>query len=690
MILADATRIYNETADIDQPRAYAHSSFSYWTKALISQLSQLGITANISLPTIMLQDNKTVYNQTIERRYVTNLMKLYWYSVQSLSAISAHIEIDSPQAGLYGWNKTIIILLNVSIDLDSIKPVGSGSNSYTTLNIYVNKEYNIPVENLYEASFKVKYFDPNSNSWVEANISEVQNNGGGNYTLILQRRGGGSLPTDTQKALMVWVKDRRGIIVELYTYDHIDYIVREDAIEPYYPGYSKSREKYVFEVLQNGTWLWLNKPLPMPGVSPIPIPPVKQLRVYSTLHGADDPNMVEIPSQVEVWTTDYKRPTLSFANWRKRFGPGDKLVFIVPFNESGVRRQKVRIKWFHDADTRPPTYRIHMSLTPPFAYIDNGVYTMQLVAQPGYSDWIDWSISLHYGGYHIEYTLYGYDVYRFGGGYWFPMKLPGGDWNVLIGPIRAIAYRENDLVVIPPVSGSVTGELYHREMIIIPYGVDYFLYFGYFEWSSTTLSYRYLTLFGQLSGTRDDVHNPSRMKYGSIQLSNPNQFITGNYTFYDRNRPWISNVMHRWRYYNDAGNFGYWAAQYNDHNGQIIFIDEDTYNLLTSNTYRRYSEVWAWSTYDYARRVMSYDLLYWDPRARNYHIPAGTKMNIFFAAFVFDGGTVSNPYRNNNIWNDGGLNYVRAFTTSTGGDYAQIYYRMFLEAYTPVIESISF
>ncbi len=696
LILADATQLYNETAVIDQPRAYAHEKFSFWVKALIAQLSQLGVNANITLPNIELQPNKTVYNQSLEARYVNNLLKMYWYSIQSLSAIAARIDVDAPQLGFYGWSKTILILLNVSIDLDSITQVRRGSDLYTAVNVYVNKEYGLPVENLYNESFRVKYFDTSVGRWLDAEISAVENNGGGNYTLLLSKQAGGPLPSETEKILMLWVEDRRGIVVELYTYDHIDYVVREDAISQYYPDYPKTKQVYVFEVLMNGTWLWLNRPLPSPGTYPIPIPPVKQLRVYSTIHGVDDPNMVELPSQVEEWTPDYKRPTLRFADWRKRFGPGDKLVFIVPFNETGVRRQKIRIKWFHDADTPPPTYKIQISLEPPFAYIDNGVYKLQLVANPGYSDWIDWSISLHANDYHVEYTLYGYDVYEMRSGYWFPMKLPGGDWQVLVGPIRAIAYRENNIVVVPPLDQSIEGELYHRELIIVPYGVDYFLYFGYFYWNkTTTLDYRYLTLFGQISGTPDDVHTSKRMKYASIQLSDPNEFITGNFTTYNPRRPWLSNVMHRWRAINDAGNFGYWAAQYNNYNGQIMFTNEETYTLLTTNPYSSYSEVWAWSTYDYARRVLSYDLLTWDG-SRNYKINAGTEMKVFFAGMIYNGGYVSQPYEDDYVWNDGSLDngyplyYVYPFRQSTGGELPQVYYRMFLESYIPVIESISY
>jgi len=685
-ILMSATQRYNLTAEIDTPRAYAYLKFSYWTKSLIRELSEYGAQVNITYPRIFLQPARVLYDMEIEERYVYDLIKMYWYATQGLSVISASVTVNIPGLGFYGWNKTSLILLNATALLDKIRVETIGTESYTAVDIIVNKENNIPIERLSKSSFKVMYFEPDYNEWRVANIERVRNNGGGNYTLLLSRDipEGGPIPSGLEKYLIIWVMDNRGIIVELYTYDHIDYIVEERAIQQFYPTSDKSYEIYTFEIIQNGTWLWLNKPLEMNSTRPIPIPPVKQLRVYATRHGVNDTTMVEVPSQVEVWTSDYRRPTLQFADWRRRFSLGDKLVFIVGFNETGVDKQRVRIKWFHDADTPPPEYLIHFSVNPPFVYVDNGVYILQLVAEPGYSDWIDWSISVHWNGYHIEYMLYGYDVYPMDGGYWFPMKLPGGNWTLLVGPIRAIAFRENNLVVVPPTEGEIYDELYHVELIEIPYGVHYFLYFGYFKWlKDVTLDYRYLTLFGQISGTRYDTDSALRVRYGSIQLETLDDYITGNYTIYGM---WPWNCMHRDRRINDAGNFGYWAAQYTMTHGQIMFIDEETYNLLKSPEYSDYSQVWAWSTYDYARRVLSYDLLYWDSRARNFLIPAGTEMNLFFAGLVYDGGNAYSPFKNDAIWNDCGVEYIYAFDYSDGANVPQQYYRMFLEEYSPVIK----
>ena len=692
--LVSATHKYNLTAEIDTPRADAYMKFTYWVKSVMRELSAYGAQINISFPRILLQHNKTIYNETLNERYVYDLLKMYWYSPQSLSAISASFTINIPSLGFYGWNKTSLILLNATLPVDKIRNVTVDSDNYTAINILVNREYGMPIETLTNTSFKIVYFEPTSREWTTAIISKFFNNGGGNYTLYISRVVGGALPSNLKNKIMVWIMDNRGIMVEIYTYDHIDYIVRENAIQPFYPDSNKTYETYTFEVVQNGSWYWLNKRLPTNETIPIPIPPVKQLRVYSTLHGVNDTNLVEVPSQVEVWTPDYQKPTLQFANWRTRFGLGDKLVFLIKFNESGVDMQRVRIAWLHDADIPPPTYLIHIDVTPPFAYINNSVYTLQLVANPGYSDWIDWSISLHGGGYHIEYMLFGYDVERISGGYWFPKKLPGGDWTILPGPVRAIAFRENTTVVIPPEEREVNNELYHMEMIIVPYDVNYFLYYGYFKWlKNVTLDYRYLTLFGQISGTSDDIHSSLRMKYGSIQLENETSFITGNYTTYDSSNPTHSNCMHRDRNYNDAGNFKYWAAQYNSNLGQAMFINGQTLNLLKSEDYRDYSQVWAWSTYDYARRVMSYDLLYWNPSAGSSQIKEGTIMNISFAGFLYEGGNVSNSYRSNNIWRyldayGHDIPYIYAFSNSTGGMIPQMYYRMFLESYIPSLEVI--
>ena len=430
------------------------------------------------------------------------------------------------------------------------------------------------------------------------------------------------------------------------------------------------------------------------------MPPVKQFRVYSTTNGPNDPNLKEIPSQVEVWSSNYLVPTLKFAEWRKRFSVGDKLVFLVNFSNPGIIQQKVRIEWLWDADAPPPTYLIQFSISPPYAYLNNGVYELQLVANPGYSDWIDWSVSLHGNGYHVEYTFMGYDVHQMSnGGWWFPKKLPGGDWTVLPGPIRAVAYRENNITVIPPLSQSSTDELYHREIIIVPYGVQYFIYYADYKWlKNVKLDYSYLSLIGQISGTIHDVNSPYRMKYGGLQMPNEKDFVTGNYTIYiPGEEGWkLYNAMHRdRRYTSEAAKFGYWACQYGPYSGQAIFLSKQTYDLLTTPPYKDSSQLWVWSTADYARRVMEYDLIYWKGGSGDsYTIKKGTVMQVYAACFLYSGGNVSNPYRDIKVWNytttyGVNLDYIYAFNSSTGVQIPQKCYRMFVENYFPTIVSVT-
>ncbi|MEM0385553.1 MAG: hypothetical protein QXH64_03775 [Nitrososphaeria archaeon] len=599
-ILASMTQEYNATAEMDTPRYNSFERFTLWMKTAIRTFSARGIQVNFTFNKVLLQPQKLLFGKLrIPERYVYDLAKLYWYSPQSISAISANFSLNVPGSGFYGWKGQMLILLNMTVYVDSIE---NDNKLGTKVTVSLNKEYGEPVEDLTAKNFRILYFDKSTSKWENAKIVVLLNNGGGNYTIYFKSISDKIIDEPYNRYIMVSVIDNREIIVESYTYTAVEYVIQENAVNQFYPNTPKPEEVYSLEVILNGTILWFNRQLAFSGTyPPIPMPPVKQFRVYSTTNGPNDQNLKEIPSQVEVWTSNYLVPTLQFAEWRRRFSVGDKLVFLVNFSNPGIVQQKIRIEWLWDADAPPPTYLMQFSINPPYVYLNNGVYELQLVANPGYSDWIDWSISLHGNGYHVEYTLFGYDVHPISSGWWFPKKLPGGNWAVLPGPIRAVAYRENNITVVPPLKQNLTNELYHREIIIVPYGVKYFIYYANYEWlKDVKIDYRYLALIGQVSGTKNDTSSPYRMKYGGLQLSNGN-YVTGNYTIYGIS-PW--NVMHRVRYLtSQAGDFGYWVCQYGPYSGQALFLSQQTYDLL-SKQYKQYSQVWAWSTYDWARRVI--------------------------------------------------------------------------------------
>ncbi|MGC9202784.1 MAG: hypothetical protein ACP5HX_08990, partial [Thermoproteota archaeon] len=83
---------------------------------------------------------------------------------------------------------------------------------------------------------------------------------------------------------LVQVEDNRGIIVEAYSYCGIKYTIDESAIQWAYltSTTKKTYGTYLFELLPNGTLYWFEMPLKNSGVNspPIPIPPVKQIRVF--------------------------------------------------------------------------------------------------------------------------------------------------------------------------------------------------------------------------------------------------------------------------------------------------------------------------------------------------------------------------------------------------------------------------
>jgi hypothetical protein len=328
------------------------------------------------------------------------------------------------------------------------------------------------------------------------------------------------VPYPYYQYLIIWVQDTRGIIVETYTYSYIEYTIDERAIGLV----SKPYETYTFEMLHNGTLLWFNRQLAINGTYvPIPIPPVKQFRVNVTVNGPSDTNMPLSLSQVEVWTPDYSVPTLNFSNWKDRFIIGDKLVFFVNYGPASVTSQRVRVSWLYDADAQPPAQLLQFQNQTNMWIVNNSVYQIGFHAGPtAQSDpvGIDWNIQVNSSDnaankYHVEYRLFNYDYYAPSGS--LNYKIPWGPgnnqgWNFMEGPVRAVAYRSNDMVLYAlPLPGTThTGELNHTEIILIPYNVSYFEMRFKANTEQSLYIYQnvvYTTLF---SGTASDSGNPNR------------------------------------------------------------------------------------------------------------------------------------------------------------------------------------
>jgi len=695
-ILAQATTKYNTTAEINTPRILANQLFTYWIMSAQEVYAKSGLDIRTNLTSSLLQPSKSLYGYNYSARMLYNLTKLYWYYPQSISAIGASISINSVQGGYVGWQSPHTVLLNLTLCVPSIR---KGSGNDLLFNAIVSKENNQPVTDLTQKNVAVYLYDPTvgvgTYCWKRGNVTQLIYNGGGNYTCDVVPQF--SNPSQASsfwsyycQFVLLIVQDNRGIIVESYSYTHIDYTIQENAIESFFPSNSlKKWETYVFDLLPNGTMYWYERKLSYSGFAPpVPLPPVKQFRVTATRLGPQDPNFVQVPYQAEVWSNNYLWPSPNFAEWRKRFENGSKLVFEVNY-PPGVKQQKVRISWLDDGDTCPPVYKINITQSGPFASINNGVYNLTLYARPGYSTWVDYSISLIGFGYHTEYNLLGFDVYPMGGGYWFPDKLPGGNWTVLTGPIRCVAFRKSNVIMEPPTGKNYYDEMQHQMILYIPYNVTYFLYDMNATWlNSVRMNLAYMTPFGMIAGQQADYSLPGRnlrVRWGSLLVSNG---ATVNGTFSNS-----SNVMHRDRNYNNAQNYSYWASMYRAGYAASMFASEDLINELASYTIggTKMDQLWVWTTADYERRVMEYDSIYWKMSGTpSYNTNPNQKIVFRAAGFLSSGGTAQTSYTNDNIWRKGGDSSAAPMKTSTGIAEPSMYYRMFLNSFAPTLSAVSF
>jgi len=111
---------------------------------------------------------------------------LRWQSPEAISAISASIRVNCKSSGLYGWNYTALVFLNVTI-----LSISKKSDQYNITLLVMNERG--PVEDLDESNFLVNDNEP-----------EIYIYGGGKYILSF---------TTSSTTVDVTVKDNRGIYV---------------------------------------------------------------------------------------------------------------------------------------------------------------------------------------------------------------------------------------------------------------------------------------------------------------------------------------------------------------------------------------------------------------------------------------------------------------------------------------------
>jgi hypothetical protein len=327
-----------------------------------------------------------------------------------------------------------------------------------------------------------------------------------------------------------------------------------------------------------------------------------------------------------------------------------------------------------------------MSASGPFVDIYNGIYTLRLVANISFSYWIDYSVSLIGNGYHTEYTLSGYDAHIMPGRYWLPDKIPGGNWTVLVGPIRAVAFRNSTVVMEPSRTKVYTDELSHSMIISIPYNVTYFTWSFRGRWlKRVALSNPYLTYIIMISGTSNDSDTGLRTKWGSLNSTKYHVIVNGSFSDNSctdhRTRWWSQNVGYTHVDYT----YGNWLALYREGFGTTIFASNELINAL--KVYGK-DQAWIWTTADYQRRVMEYDAIYFG--SDSYTTIGPSSFYVKVAGMLYDGGIAYSSYRNKTIWYYHTYDSsVRAFHGSTGVNVPLMYYKMFTGASNPTISNVT-
>ena len=668
-VLANFTQSYSQLAEMETPRFRAFDMYTFWTAAAARSFAPEGIqlTFNTSGQELV-QPAGTFFGYSTPNEYVGNLTKLYWYAPQSFSAIYSTFDANITALGFYDWHEEGLYLLNVTMDAGPDFQTQSGTSingvTYYQLNLTINRENGVMVDDLGASNFRVEYYDQPSNLWMNATLI-VGNNGGGNYTLYVANANGQMIPQTYWKYLMLFTQDNRGIIVESYTYTYIDYTIQENALTSV--SGSKPDETYDLEMLDNGTMLWYNTPLVVSGsVNPIPIPlaPVKQFRVNSTVNGPSDlTNLASntVPSQVEVWNPDLLTPSLQFANWQLRFNSSEKLVFEINYGNAGIHQQTARICWLTDGDAAIPAPLVNITINGQFTDITNGQYTLRLVANGGYSVAIDWSMSMSpgtsYGSEHIEYTLTGVGWSPYpppnGAGSWFPDILPYGTWTIIAGPIRAVAFRDTSAVWGSlNNTGSANGPWSHNETILIPYNTKYWQLYENLHWTTTYTDNVYYDFLTMISGGAQGGYVANWAYQTATGGVRWNSFASTN-----GGSPAASNG------YTD---FGYWYSQFQSDFGEAVMPSTAFVNSLTNMFGHGNAHLTPWVSGDYSRHVLDDDAM-----------PFTTT------------GTMTLKANTPEVWT-AGIWLFNGYTPGTFSDSApQIYYKMFVEQYYPTIVGIS-
>ncbi|MEM2087479.1 MAG: hypothetical protein QXF52_02240 [Thermoproteota archaeon] len=723
-ILANATDFYNKTVtqggtylfEIDKARETANKTFSYWVMSTQTVYAGKGLSIETQWVNEPVQRKKTIelciYNLTksgepdkpnyysfnYSERKLEKLFKLFWYRPNSISVIGADINVDATAQGIIGWRNRRIILLNLTIA--SIVPYEK--DGFLEVGVTVLRENGVPVNDLTAGNFEIYLFDRSSPQgaypWKRVSVESITYNGGGNYTLMTKEVPSNPYfwswswgenrhtPGDYQ-FIIVRAKDNRGIVVEAYSYPGVEYVIQ--GVVGTNP--LKTKEKYVFELLSNGTMYWYGDKLvcssPTP---PIPFPPVKQFLVEVTENGYTDTLFKEADYQIEAWNDNYEWPISNeFLNYTRRFMNGSKLVFEVNYPPM-VDKQKVRITWREDCDFTPQKCNIIMELKNTgegrIGIVNGTNYVLEVFIERRKTGLVhvDWSLRLlnKNGSWYTDYILPAYDSFYNSTSrtYYIPIKFPDANWTVLPkpinesnrlvskAPVRLVLYNITNLVITtsPAPYKEIRDELECKQLLYIPYDVWYFQYFVDATWKkSVKINYSYLVFAGMIGGPPDNKYvsqTVQNYKWGSLMVSDT-KIING--TFNNVTQP----IYHRGDVLGEQPgdeDYSYWTAMYNEKIGAAIFASKQLLDLMEKygGSYGNRDQLFVWTRGLGASRFMEYDGISLETSSTQINQQNTPSIKFKIAGFLLSGGVAdeNSKYDNDRDWYDGGGEYARPFS----------------------------
>jgi len=234
--LSVVTQTYNKTSDINAARAKANDMLTTWILATTSAFAGKGVNIQPTWTSSQIQPPKTLYAYNYSARSIYNLTKLYWYQPQSLSAVGGSISVDLPAEGFFGFRKSFLYLLNLTIDIPSIHT--DQHAGVISFRVQVLREGQEPVFDLTSSDFEVRCFDPTAlntvDTWRTAAMTGIEYEGLGRYVLSVRpqfrdSQNASSFWSSYYKYLDVIAVDARNILVEACSYCGMDIEVRDNA-----------------------------------------------------------------------------------------------------------------------------------------------------------------------------------------------------------------------------------------------------------------------------------------------------------------------------------------------------------------------------------------------------------------------------------------------------------------------------